>query len=61
MIFSNKDESSTLKVIENTTTLREKSFSQKTETLLLEISLSFISGRFRDPNFKFRKTGAHFM
>ena len=32
MIFSNKDESSTLKVIENTTTLREKSFSQKTET-----------------------------
>ena len=55
----NKDESSTLKVIENTTTLREKSFSQK--TLLLEISLSLISGRFRDPNFKFRKTGAHFM
>ena len=32
MIFSNKDESSTLKVIENTTILREKSFSQKTET-----------------------------
>ena len=53
MIFSNKDESSTLKVIENTTTLREKSFSQKTETLLLEISLSFISVRFRDPNFQF--------
>ena len=32
MIFSNMDESSTLKVIEITTTLREKSFSQKTET-----------------------------
>ena len=32
MIFSNKDESSTLKVIENTTNLRDKSFSHKTET-----------------------------
>ena len=32
MTFSNKDESSTLKVIENTTTLRGKSFSPKTET-----------------------------
>ena len=32
MIFSNKDESSTLKAIENTTNLREKSFSGKTET-----------------------------
>ena len=36
-------------------------FSKNETPLLLEISLSFISGRFRDPNFKFRKTGAHFM
>ena len=36
-------------------------FSQNGDTLLLEISLSFISGRFRDPYFKFRKSGAHFM
>ena len=32
MIFSNKGESSTHNVIENTTNLREKSFSDKTET-----------------------------
>ena len=36
-------------------------FSQNGDTLLLEIILSFISGRFRISNCKYRKTGAHFM